>query len=147
MTVRGIATFLCLFVFTTISTAQTFRGAIQGSVTDSTGAAVPGAEVTVTNLDTNLNREVSTDGEGNYFFPELPLGSYKVAAAKAGFRTVAVGPISIAVAAAQKVNITLDPGDAKESVEVHADVPLVDATGDAQGGTLNSQQVAELPIN
>jgi hypothetical protein len=147
MTSRGLATFLLFSASAAIAGAQTFRGAVQGSVIDSSGAAVPGAQVTVTNIDTNLNREVPTDGEGNYFFPELPLGSYKVAAAKTGFRTASVGPVSVAVAAAQKVNITLNPGDAKEVVDVLADVPLVDATGDTQGGTLDSREVAELPIN
>src|SRR6185436_12962594 len=58
--------------------AQTFRGGIQGAVSDETGAALPGATVTATNTGTGLSRSVQTDSSGNYFFSELPLGEYNV---------------------------------------------------------------------
>jgi hypothetical protein len=70
-----------------VSSAQTFRGAIQGTVLDSTGAAIPAAQVTVTSLDTNLVRQVTADDAGNYAFTELPLGNYKLTASKTGFRS------------------------------------------------------------
>jgi hypothetical protein len=127
--------------------AQTFRGAIQGTVTDSTGAVVPAAQVTVTSLDTNLSRLATTDSEGNYFFTELPRGMYKVTATKTGFSNATVGNIQVAVAAAQKVDLKLEPGEARQSIEVVAVVPLVDASGDTQGGTIDTKQVEELPIN
>ncbi|HYX68743.1 MAG TPA: carboxypeptidase-like regulatory domain-containing protein, partial [Terriglobales bacterium] len=64
--------------------AQTFRGAIQGSITDSQGAALTGAKVTVTNTGTGLTREAVTDSAGNYLISELPTGEYTVAATKDG---------------------------------------------------------------
>src|SRR5208283_126470 len=62
--------------------AQTFRGGIQGTVFDSSGAGVPDAEVVVLGTETNLSRHTATDGAGNYAFTELPLGAYSVTATK-----------------------------------------------------------------
>src|SRR2546425_8828626 len=83
--------FIAALLFSAVTSAQTFRGAIQGTVIDSTGAAVPGAQITVTSVDTNLTRTVVTDDTGDYAFTELPLGAYKVTASKPGFRTETLG--------------------------------------------------------
>jgi hypothetical protein len=136
-----------LVLLAAASVAQTFRGAIQGTVLDSTGAAIPAAQVTVTSVDTNLVRQVLTDDAGNYAATELPLGSYRVTASKPGFRTETAGGIQVTVAASQRVDLTLTPGEMKETIEVTAAVPLVDASGDAQGGTIDSQQISDLPVN
>src|SRR6516162_1809161 len=66
--------------------AQSFRGTILGTVTDSSGAAVPGATVTIKNLDTGLTRVVTTSEDGSYAAPELPIGTYSVNVEKAGFK-------------------------------------------------------------
>ncbi len=138
---------MAVLLFAAIAGAQTFRGAIEGTVVDSSGGAVQGALVTATDTATNLSRQVTTDDGGAYRFAELPLGSYKVTAARAGFRTAAADGIKLATAATQRVDLTLSPGEARELVEVREQVALVDTVGDAQGGTLNSQQMADLPIN
>jgi len=144
MRVRILSGILLLIA---VASSQTFRGAIQGTVLDSTGAAIPAAQVTVTSLDTNLVRQVTSDDAGNYAFTELPLGNYKVTATKTGFRTQTASGIQVTVATAQRVDLTLTPGETKESVEVTADVPLVETAGDTQGGTIDSRQVEELPVN
>ena len=77
MQVRILSGILLLAV---VARSQTFRGPIQGTVLDSTAAAIPAAQVTVTSLDTNLVRQVTSDDTGNYAFTELPLGNYKVTA-------------------------------------------------------------------
>src|SRR6476660_1053961 len=136
-----------ILLLAAVSSAQTFRGAIQGTVLDSTGAAIPAAQVTVTSLDTNLVRQVTADDVGNYDFTELPLGKYKVTAIKPGFRSQTASGIQVTVATAQRVDLTLTPGETKETIEVTADVPLIEATGDTQGGTIDSRQVEELPVN
>jgi hypothetical protein len=136
-----------LVLLAAASVAQTFRGAIQGTVVDSTGAAIPAAQVTVTSIDTNLIRQVLTDDAGDYASTELPLGTYRVTAAKPGFRTETAGGIQVTVAASQRVDLTLTPGEMKETIEVTAAVPLVDSSGDTQGGTIDSQQISELPVN
>jgi carboxypeptidase family protein len=66
--------------------AQSFRGIILGTVTDATGAAISGANVTVKNLDTGLTRVVTTSGDGTYSVPELPIGNYSVTVESSGSR-------------------------------------------------------------
>jgi hypothetical protein len=127
--------------------AQTFRGAIQGTVADSTGAAIPGAQITVTNNETNLVRQALTDGSGNYSFTELPLGSYSVAVEKTGFQQRIETGVRVEVGASPRVDVTLQPGQAKQVVEVQANVPLVETSGDNQGGTIDARQASELPVN
>jgi outer membrane receptor protein involved in Fe transport len=142
---------LAVLLFTTWSAghavAQTFRGGIQGLVTDSTGAAVPGAGVTVTNAETGFTRSTVTDGAGNYAFNELPLGAYTVAAALTGFTPQKVTGVHVDASSVRRVNLTLAAGGLTESVEVKAAAPLVDTTGNTQGGTLQGDQVSELPVN
>jgi len=130
-----------------IASAQTFRGAIQGTVLDSSGASVSGAQVTVTDTGTNLSRVVTAGEGGAYVFGELPLGTYKVTAAKAGFKTAVADGITVATATVQRVDLTLSPGEAKELVTVRESAALVDTIGDTQGGTLDSKQLADLPTN
>jgi hypothetical protein len=144
MNFRILALLLCLAV---TSVAQTFRGAIEGTVLDSTGASIPGAQVTVTSLDTNLVRQVTADDNGNYAATELPLGMYKVTASKAGFRTETTSGVQVTVGAPQLVDLKLAPGDTKETIEVTAEVAQVESSSDAQGGTVTSEQVSELPVN
>ena len=114
---------------------------------DSSGASVSGAQVTVTDTGTNLSREVTAGEGGAYLFGELPLGTYKVTAAKAGFKTAVADGIKVATAITQRVDLTLSPGEAKELVEVREAAALVDTVGDTQGGTLDSKQLADLPTN
>ena len=107
---------LCLAIavlfLTPIASAQTFRGAIQGTVLDSSGASVSGAQVTVTDTATNLSREATSGEGGEFLFGELPLGTYKVSATKAGFRTAVADGIRVATAITQRVDLTLSPGEA-----------------------------------
>ena len=127
--------------------AQTFRGGITGTVTDSSGAAIAGANVLVTNPATGLSRSAATDDSGNYFVNELPLGSYAVTASKAGFRTVTASGVEVAVATPERVDMKLSPGEVSEKVEVTAAVPLVETANNNQGGTIEAHQAENLPIN
>src|SRR5258708_27168539 len=77
--------------------AQTFRGTILGTVTDSSGAAVSGAKVTVKNTDTGLTREVTTTDDGSYAVPELPIGTYDVTVEKLGFQTSVTKGVAVEV--------------------------------------------------
>ncbi len=127
--------------------AQTFRGAILGTVIDQSEAPVPGAKVTAKNQDTGLTRSTVTDDSGNFHIPELPIGSYSVTFEKQGFGTVTQPVVRVAVAAEQRVDVTLKPGRVEAHVEVHAEVPLVTTTSDVLGGTIEATQVANLPVN
>jgi hypothetical protein len=135
-----------LVVAITAST-QTFRGGIVGTVVDSTGASVADAKVTATNTGTGLVRDTVTGADGNFAFPELPLGDYSISVTKQGFRTQTATSIHVGVGNPERVNVTLTPGQVSERVEVTAEVPLVETTSNTLGGTLEAQQVSELPVN
>ncbi len=130
-----------------ISSAQTFRGAIQGTVTDATGASVADAQVNIVSTDTGLKRSAITDAAGNYNVTELPLGNYNVSATKPGFRTQTLKGIAVGVSASQRADVVLTPGKVEETVEVTAQVPLVETTGNTIGGTLDAARVEALPVN
>jgi outer membrane receptor protein involved in Fe transport len=127
--------------------AQTFRGGIQGTVTDATGATVSGAQVTATNTGTALARTTTSDDQGGYIFSELPLGDYTVTITKSGFKTQTVKGVTVEVAASQHVDVKLTPGEVKETMEVTAAVPLVDTTSNVMGGTISGKTASNLPIS
>lgn len=127
--------------------AQSFRGGIQGLVSDATGGALPGATVTATNVGTGLARTTTTDSVGGYTFAELPLGDYNVAASLTGFQAQTVKGVHIDAASVRRVNLTLGAAGLAENVEVVAGAALVDTTRNTQGGTLQGEQVSELPVN
>lgn len=138
---------LAILLLAGITAAQTFRGGVQGTVTDSTGAAISAAQVTATQVSTGLTRTVQSDNEGNYAFTELPLGEYNLTASKQGFSTHSLRGVQVAVATSQRADIQLTPGQVSEKVEVTAEVPLVDTTGNTIGGTLEAKQIVALPVN
>src|SRR5690242_14032519 len=106
--------------------AQTFRGSLQGTITDSSGAAVAGAEVKILHTGTGFARTLTTNADGAFSATELPLGAYSVTVTKQGFRTQNVKNVSVEISTAQRVNVTLSPGEVQEVVNVNADVPLVE---------------------
>jgi hypothetical protein len=141
--------FLLIFILccSAILSAQTFRGSIQGSVTDSSGAAVPGADVTVTSPATGLIRTSVTNDAGDYLVSELPLGVFDLVVKKSGFRLQSVKGIKIEVSSVQRTDVQLVPGAVNETVEVTAQTPLVETSGNNLGGTLEAEQFQELPVS
>ena len=127
--------------------AQTFRGGIQGTITDSTGAALGGAQVTVTNPAIGLTRTVQTGEDGQYVFVELPLGEYVVTATAPGFKSRNVTGVIVQVSAVRRVDASLEPGNVAERVDVEASLPLVVTTGNTMGGTIEGRTAVELPLN
>ena len=95
------ALLICLTAITLFcgraATAQTFRGTILGTVTDSTGASIAGAAVAVKNVNTGLSRTVTTSDDGTYSVPELPIGTYSVTVEKAGFQAGVVTGLQVEV--------------------------------------------------
>jgi len=128
--------------------AQTFRGTILGTVSDSSGAAVPGATVTIKNLDTGLTRTVVTQEDGSYSAPELPIGNYSVTVEKAGFKVGLVSGIKVEVATERRADFTLQPGQLAQTVEVQGEeLPMVESTSNTLGGIVESKVVTSLPVN
>src|SRR6266481_2471652 len=150
---RAIRTFaLVVFALTffagTSTFAQTFRGTILGSVTDSSGAAVPGATVTIKNVDTGLVRTVSTSDDGSYAAPELPIGTYSVSVEKAGFKLGVVTGIKVEVSSERRADVALQLGQSAQTVEVRGEeLPMVESTSNTLGGIVESKIVTSLPVN
>ncbi len=129
-------------------TAQTFRGTVLGTVTDVSGAVVPGATVTVRNVDTGLLRKTETQADGSYRVPELPIGTYDVTAEKSGFQTSVTKGVQVGVAAERRVDAALKPGEITEQLEVSGEaLPQIETTSGTLGGTLTQESVRNLPIN
>ena len=140
--------FACLASFCApTAKAQTFRGSIQGTITDSTGAAVSGALVKVFSTATGLSRTVAANDRGEYVASELPLGTYSITVEKEGFRTTTLTQIPVSVGAPTRADAKLATGTSEEVVEVNADVPLVETTSNTTGGTIEASEAAELPVN
>jgi hypothetical protein len=127
--------------------AQTFRGSIQGTITDSTGAAVPGAQVKVFSTATGLSRTVAANDRGEYVASELPLGTYSITVEKQGFRTTTLTQIPVNVGSPTRADAKLATGAVEEVVEVSADVPLVETASNTTGGAIEATEASELPVN
>jgi uncharacterized surface anchored protein len=98
--------------------AQQFTGTIRGTVLDSAGAVVAGAEVSVINKGTNETRTVVTDGNGGYVVPQLKPGLYRINVKKSGFKSATLDEVKIDVQQIREVDVTLAVGDATESVTI-----------------------------
>jgi outer membrane receptor protein involved in Fe transport len=145
---RLFVTIFVALLFATAGHAQTFRGTILGTVTDTTGAAIDGASVTARNVDTGLERTTQTSGDGSYSIPELPLGTYRVTVTKDGFQTSIATDVKVDVAAESRVDAALKPGSVDTKVMISADtLPQIETTSDTLGGTMTASEMANLPVN
>ena len=122
-------------------------GSISGLVTDSSGAGIPRASVTVTELDTGLSRSLTTDEKGNYRVLSLPVGRYEVKAEQPGFKTAVRTGISLVVAQEATVDLNLQLGESTQQVAVSAEAPVVDVSTTAISGLVGERQVKDLPLN
>src|SRR3954464_2410820 len=147
MRLRSSLGFLLLLISTSLI-AQTFRGTILGTVTDPQGAVIPGAKVTVHNVNTGLERTTQTSDDGSYSVPELPIGTYNVTATQSGFQTAVISNVAVDVAAEKRVDFVFRAGQVSEKVEVSGEaLPQVETTTDTLGTTFTAAQAKNLPLN
>ncbi len=137
----------CILAFSLPGLAQKTTGTIEGTVTDSTGAVVPGAEITVRNVTNDITRTVPSNNEGHYTVPELPPGVYEVKISQKGFRDVLTKNVELNVSSNSVVNTVLQIGAAGEQVTVEAAALQVETTTGAVGNVVEGNQVRELPLN
>ena len=126
--------------------AQDSRGVILGTLTDSTGGILPGVSVSVTNEGTNVSTNLVTDAKGAYQARSLNAGTYSVTAKLDGFKTAVQKGIEVHVGAAVAINLVLSTGGVSEVVTVTAEAPLLDTVSGVTGTTVDSKQIAELPL-
>src|SRR5438445_2948082 len=127
--------------------AQGFAAAITGTVTDTSGAVLPGTMVTVKHLETGLTRAVEADSSGNCSIPSLPVGEYELTAEKMGFQREVRRGINLVVAQEAVLNLTLQVGSVVQQVTVTEEAPLVNTTMASTSGVITETQVKELPLN
>jgi hypothetical protein len=138
---------LLLFTSSSSLQAQTQTGTITGTVTDSSGAILVGGSVTVTNEGTNVAQTTTTDVQGRYSVPDLPVGVYDITATLTGFQTVNHRGITLAVGATPVVDFALPVGKVSETVNVEGEVSQVETQTAAVSSLVSSQQVSQLPLN
>src|SRR5262245_20877765 len=126
---------------------QAATATITGTVTDISGAAVPGAAVNATNTGTGLTRSTNTDGQGRYNLPDLAIGDYEMQAAKMGFQTVVRKGVNLTVGSQPVADFQLPVGQAEQTVNVTADISLVETSSAALSSLINQKQMRELPLN
>jgi len=125
---------------------QLDQGAITGTVIDSSGATVPGAEVTLIDTATQLRRAVRTNSSGSYVFPYLTPGRYQLAVAMTGFATEVIKDIEVTVGLTATLNPKLSPGAQTEQVTVSASSVELEQQSSTLGSSISSRQMVELPV-
>lgn len=143
-----ISLLLCLMCVSTFPTfAQKTSGQISGNVVDASGAALPDATITVTQVGTGTQRTVMTSSDGNYTVTDLPIGTYRISVKKTGFKESVVDNAVVNVASITRQDISLQVGEVGEVVTISADAIQVETQTGAIGEVVTGEQVRELPLN
>ena len=141
-----VAMLVGMLAIPSTASAQAVTGTLLGNVTDSSGAAVPGATVTATETQTNSSRTAVTNEAGNYIFSSLRNGTYSVEAELQGFRKVIRQNVRVDVNTTMRVDLTLELGQVTEAVTVAAETPLLQTDRTDTGRLLESKVVTEIPL-
>lgn len=126
---------------------QTVYGSLAGTVLDASGASVPGATVTLTNIGTSSKRSMESDTSGSYTFVNILPGEYRLEAEKGGFKHFKREPIVMQVGSALRIDIPMEVGAVSQTVEVEAKTPLLQAQSSDLGQVVEARTVTEMPLN
>jgi outer membrane receptor protein involved in Fe transport len=138
---------IVISLFCAVSMFSQVTGAIlSGTISDSSGGVLAGAQISVTNTATGISKDFQTDTVGYYSVPNLVPGNYEVKVTAAGFNTW-VSTVALAVGAQQQLNIPMKVGDTSQTVQVTEAVPQIDLTSSTLTGQVESQTVLDLPLN
>ncbi|MBV8728335.1 MAG: carboxypeptidase regulatory-like domain-containing protein, partial [Acidobacteriia bacterium] len=120
---------------------------ISGIVQDVSGAAIPGAQVTVTNTDTSAARSVLSGADGTYAVTNLAVGPYRLQVTKEGFSTYSQSGIVLQVNTNPEINVVMKVGAVSEQVEIQANAGMVETQNTSVGQVIDQQRVVDLPLN
>ncbi|MGI8992051.1 MAG: carboxypeptidase regulatory-like domain-containing protein [Bryobacteraceae bacterium] len=118
-----------------------------GTVTDASGAVLPGVTIRATNLATNTFREIQTDAAGSYSIPFLPAGDYTVTATRTGFQAQKIDKATLEVQQTARMDFSLKIGDVNESIEVNATAAVLQTENSTVGTVIDAGKIVELPLN
>ncbi|MGB0053297.1 MAG: carboxypeptidase-like regulatory domain-containing protein, partial [Terracidiphilus sp.] len=144
----AVAGSLLLLLFAAKATsAQAVTGTLLGTVQDSSGAVIAGANVTLTNEGTDISSKGTSSPQGFYTFPNLDPGQYTVTVDARGFKTLTSKHNVVLVEQSTRVDLTLSPGAVNEQVTVTGSTPMVETTTSDLGTTIDQTQINNLPVN
>jgi len=136
-----------VLVATPYGRAQVVSGSIVGTVTDQTGAVVPNAKIALTNTGTGFERAAVTNTSGEYVADNLPTGSYTVTVEATGFQKLVRTGVQLPYGETVTADLQLKVGDVRETVQVHASAPLLQAQTGTVSYSVTNRQVQQLPLN
>ena len=143
---KKVQTVLCLFVFSVAAFAQTDRGTLTGTVSDPSGAVIPGVAIEAKNIQTGATYQAGSSETGNYTLAQLPAGTYELSATLPGFKKFVREGIIVSVATVLRIDVTLEVGAAGESVTVESASPLLKTESGEVSHNLTTEQVNNLPV-
>jgi outer membrane receptor protein involved in Fe transport len=146
LTLLNLVLSLCL-IGSTMMFAQGTGGRILGRVADASGAVLGGVKVTLTNEATGVSSDTTTSSSGEYGFPQVPVGVYRLEFDLAGFKKNLQRGVNVDLNQIVTVDSVLQVGETKETVEVTSEAPLVDITSTQLGAVMDARQVSNLPLN
>jgi Carboxypeptidase regulatory-like domain/TonB dependent receptor len=141
-----LAVAACLSVSTAVLEAQVLRATILGTITDSTGAVVPGAQVVVIDTNTNTRRETTTNDSGFFAMANLEPGAYRVEAEHPGFRRIVRAGIDLTPNVTVRIDLELQTGTVSETVDVTASAPILQTDRSDTGRQIEAQQLVNIPL-
>ncbi|HSE30006.1 MAG TPA: carboxypeptidase regulatory-like domain-containing protein [Pyrinomonadaceae bacterium] len=144
---RALLTIGVVILSVAAAFGQTNKGSISGTVSDTNGAQIPGAMVTITNLGTGQKVTVTTTESGAFTAQSLDPVTYSVAVEAKGFKKAVVEPIKVDTAAVATANVILEAGLVSEQVMITADAPLINADSGTTSQTITSRQIQDVPLN
>jgi Carboxypeptidase regulatory-like domain len=137
---------ICVMVLCATSAHAQFDSAqISGVVQDTTGAVLPGVDITLVNVGTRIERQAVTNEAGLYTFPNVPVGEYRITAMLSGFKPITKSNVQVNAGLNIRVDVSLEVGALSETVQVEAATTLVDTS--VIGRTLRAEQIAETPLS
>ena len=139
-------TLLASLLFTAVAVGQTGLGIVKGTVVDSTGSAVPGANLTLTQAETGVVRESQSNEVGNYQFPAVPIGNYKLTVESEGFKKYE-GTFIVQAGQTVAIDPALEVGSVETVVEVSGAAPIINTVGMDLGDIKDAKRIEDLPLN
>jgi hypothetical protein len=138
--------FVAVIAFMVQPAQAQYGASMQGTVADAQGAMIPGAHVAITEKDTGLSHETTTDSAGNFFFGGLAPSVYKVQVSRDGFQSKVIDNLKVIADQSNGLNVKLAVGGTTTTVTVNAaDMPLIDTETGNMGGTITQQEIAKMP--
>src|SRR2546425_9383783 len=126
--------------------SQAVKASLVGAITDTSGAVVPGAEVTITEVNTHFTRSSITNDSGNYVFGNLDPGKYRVEVQLPGFKKAVRGDVDVLVNTTVRVDLQLEPGEVSQSIEVVASTPTLQTDRADVGRKIETKQIEDMPL-